>query len=727
LTADVVSALAEADPAGEGLDKSMDWLSRQTPLTGQSFSVSAVASRLFCLSRYGGLKKYESVINKDIKFLIEAQGNRGGWSDVGPDAREPSTAGMTPSHALTFPPMMALREARYAGAQVEKRAWKQALAYWTEAQAYDGGFRDKLDRFGGLGQATTSAFTAMGAAALLMSVDMAASVDARSCDAFLSHRQQLRGIDRALKWLDENYKEQFKDLGSPNQRPNSLLEGLSLRMLGAASGRAFFHDKDHFIESAKEIFEGYDPGSGLFGAQGEEAPSVARSANALWFIASGAAPTICQRILIGATPSVEETDETDDGKEGDAEDNASKSTKASTPPQWREYSADVSHLVQFLSRERNKKFNWRRTTIERDVRELVEVPLLFVNVVGPVNWKPEQWAKLRDYVYAGGSIVVNVGEGQEAQRGAVVSALKELFPAYELRDLPSDDPLFSLETKIDSPLAVKALGNGIRNFVFLPAQSWSCAWHLYQGAGKEPSLAFMNNLVTYATDSSPPRSSFVASSYAVGAASTQEMTALHAEAGGKLPAYPNLIETMDRLLESNYRLSVKQAPDVARADLFWVSFTGGNQPSEAVKAQMLEAIRDKKFLMVDVVTGNPEWNKNVQQVIRSLGSGISLESLRRADPIYTGQIPGTTGFDVVEAAFRKSLQTKWSTTGRADLYSIQKDGVQVGIFSAHDLASGIGCHLFPDCRGVSPEDARKLTMNAFLAAHGQKRVTTAGR
>lgn len=706
VTALVVAALAESDPSAEGLKEAMDWLARQEPERNQTWSFSTRAQRLYTLSRYGGLDEYRSAISSDAKALTDAQLDDGGWAST------QETAGGTTSGPLRPRPdngtsetaLWALAEARFAGLEPDGRIWRKAMQYWTEAQAFDGGFREKLERYGGVGQATTSAYTALGAASLVRSLDMAAGVDGKRCNAYLASKVQLRAITSALEWLDKNYREPFKDAGSLVRPADLYLEGYALQVLGSVSGIARFHDKDHFDETARSLLSMRDPGTGLFGwrdpqsGQWVQPPNFLRTAQAMFILASGAGPIACQRIIVG--------------------DDEARSN---------EFNNDVAHLARYLSKARKRQFGWRRTTIDREVRELAEVPFLFVNVVGPMNWGKPEWEKIREYCLNGGTAVLNLNEDQEAERAALLDGIKTTFPEYSLGDLDENHPVFSAEKKLEVKPKLQALGNGIRDFLFVPAESWSCRWHLFERGEKDESLQFMNNLLTYGTDSAPLHSSFVVSTYAAGAASTLSMRAAHLEVGGKLPAYPSLISALDRLMQANYRIRVEPAADLAAADVVWVSVTGDAPPSEAVLGQLRSALSGGKYLFVDVVTGNKSWDEAFQAVLKSLGPKVVLENLRRNHPVYTGEVPGTQGFDVVDVAFRKTLHEKKTTRGRAELYAILVDGRQAGVFSAHDLSSGIGYHQFPNCRGPMPEDSRRVVMNVFLDAYQRRQMAQAGR
>ena len=697
-TARVANALAELDPTSEDVKQAMQWLAKQTPPPAQPWGLETVASRLYCLARHGGLTEFGPAIQADVQFLIAAQAKDGGWADRTATAGSASaTVNVASSnHDDSVRVLAALREARFAGAEPDKNVWKSMLRYWTEAQGYDGGFSNKLEKYGGVGQAPTSAYTATGAAAILAAIDMSAGIGNKRCSTYLAGAEQLRAVTRALEWLNKNYKEPLKDSGSSVRTADPYLEPARMQILGGISGIAHFHEKEHFDEEARDLLQHYDQASGLFGVRGQgatfaQAPNLLRTADALAILGAGAAPTVCQRIIVG-----------------DAENN------------WGQYRSDAQHLVRYLASKRGRQFNWRRTSIDREVRELVEVPILFLSVLGPFNWSQTEWQKIRDYCLAGGSVVIDIGEEAQPQRDAIASALKQTFPEYPLADLPPDAPVFSIGKEKLTLSGTQAMGNGLRYFLFLPKESWACQWHLYQVDEHKEAFAFMNHLLTYTTDDTPPRSSFAVSTYAVGSVQSKSMKAYRLQIGSTVPAYPNLVETMDRLMRSNFRLAVTEPSDPKEADLVWVEVTGSSPPTDPQRSQMLDALRGGKYLFVDVVSGNKDWDDSFRAVLKQLDAGIKLEKLRRNDPVYTGEIPGTQGFYAVTVGFRKALQNRFSTSGRCDLYAILWNGKQVGVYSAYDISSGIGYHYFPECRGVVPQQARELAMNVFLAAYGWK-------
>ncbi|MGD2109777.1 MAG: DUF4159 domain-containing protein, partial [Phycisphaerae bacterium] len=577
LTAQVASALAELNPHEESVPPAMEWLAEQQPEEDELWNMETVAQRLYCMARHAPFRDFRRIIHTDADFLINAQLEDGGWSDRSAIELEVGPAIVRSDNDHSFIATRSLREARFAGVEMTARTWRRALAYWSNAQAYDGGYRQRHERFGGLGQATTSAYTAYGAAGLLGSLDMAAGVGGRRCLAYRGSRRQLHAATDALAWLHTNYGEPFRDLGSLVTSPDPFSAPTALEFLGEVSGVSRFNDKDHFAETANSLLKHFDDQSGLFGVRNQdgswdETPSLSRTARALEVLARGAAPIACQRIVAG-------DDETD----------------------WGQFSGDAVHLVRYLGAQRGQSLNWKRASIGDDIHRLAKVPILILSVLGEFEWSNAQWSKIRAYCLSGGTVVVVFGEEQQAIRKPVIATIRTTFPEYELAPLPPDSPLLSSDIRLSPAPQVQAMGNGFRHFILIPDEDWACHWQLYDTEQNSVSFAFMNNLLTYATDGRELPASYVRSSYPSGWAATlmpHNMRIARIEVGGKVPAYPNLIKMMDRLSREKYRLGITETINPEDADLLWVSVTGNAHTAGDVRSQLEAALKHGTSLFI---------------------------------------------------------------------------------------------------------------------------------
>ncbi len=700
LTSVIAVGLGELNSKNERVINAMKWLEAQNPPENESFGTEAVGRRMILLSRFGTMSAYGPIIQRDAQFLVDAQLEDGGWGDRSPKDQRNGEIVLS-QHFNSSHTLYALREARMAGAEVDARVFRNAMKYWTEAQSGDGGFTLRLSKYGTISPPSV-ANTAIGVTGMVTALDMAAGFGSKRCSAFLSSKDQLRTIDKGVQWLNEQYDDEYRNFGPFTQNANPFHEPLWLVLFGELTGIDRISGKNYFAEEADQLLKNYDPATGLFGVRGgqgrglggqggfSEAPSPGRTALALWTLGTGNAPTVVQRIIAG-------------DEEG----------------AWTENRSDVAHLVRYLARSKGVHYNWRRADIGRDLAELAEVPLLLLSVVGPMNWSDQQWGKIREYCLAGGTVIVDIGDEAEGQRAAVTTAISKSFPEYPLSDLKNDAGVFAVNSSHKPVARIKALGNGFRDFLFLPPKSWSCAWQTYDTKQSEDSFLFMEDLLHYETDGTPPRSSFARSTYAVPSASSRVMTAAMVQVGSEVPAYPNLIDTMSRLMQANYRTRVDEVK-AAEADVAWVLVTGPAPPSDAAKQQLGDALKKGKHFFVDVVSGQPDWDESFRAALKALEPGISFQKLRRNDPIYTGEIAGTQGFDVTTVPFRKALHDRFAQAGRCDLYGIYLNGRMIGIHSAHDISSGVTYHYFPGCRGVMPDAARQIAINMFLSVYGAK-------
>ncbi|MCC7291612.1 MAG: DUF4159 domain-containing protein [Phycisphaerales bacterium] len=699
LTATVVSALGElGDPKLEDpMRKAIDWLVEQAPEQGQFYRPTTIAARLYTVARFGGVEKYRKQITRDMDYLVRAQYDTGGWSSVSWTTQSEPASTTPPDHRTTFVIMYALREAAFAGVDAPSKVWRNAIQYWTTAQSdlRSGGFRHKLEQYGGLSENVSDEYTAMGLTALMVSLEMASGPGSRDCKQFLAHKPVLKGIDAAARWLDERYGDEYAGQIMQQLDRAELLDPVTrlwyFQLLRSISGIPRFNDKDYFRLEAEVLF---DPQRGLYDfGSGQFAGGPLATANCMEAFSMGASPTVLQRVVVG------------DGPDARAY----------------EHSWDAQHATRYMMAQRKRPLNWRRSTINQDVHDWLEVPMMFLNVAG--EWKPtkEELAKLREYAFNGGTILVNIVATAEAKRDAVASAVREAFPEYELRAMPADHPAMSIREKIEKPVAAKVLGNGIRDFLFLAdkeeSADWSCDFHTYRTKKDQSAekFSFVNNLLDYTLDGAPFRTSFDGTTLPRGSAPMREFRVATLEIGGDKPAYPDLLKTLDQAMTGNYRTHIVSA-GTGEAPLLWVMVTGEKPLTVEQKQRILGHIQSGGYLLVDVVTGNAKWGEAALAAIRSLSTDISARPMRTLHPIYTGKIPGTQGFDSRGGPLRKALTSELITQGRNEFTTLYLKGAEFGVFSHYDLSSGLTYNQFPGCRGLLPDEARELVMNGVLAA-----------
>ncbi len=655
------------------MQEGIEWLVKQ-----ELAETSAISDRMFFLSQYQPVE-HRQTIAADLLKLVDAQFDDGGWAErVDIDRTEDRS--VRPDNLSTLSAIMGLQEAYYAGVKADLKVWRKAAAYWRDAQARDGGYRAKMDKYGGLGEATTVHNTALGLCGLLITLDMAYAADARTCNQYLASSAHLESMESALDWLENYYDEYFKMLPDLNSDINPFLNAGAMQVLYEQSGITEFKNKNVFRTEAERIIPYYDENSGLFGG------SVQLSSYAMDLLSMGSRPTAFQRTLIGGNPE-------------------------------HIFARDGYHLARYLRTQRLDSVNWRAVDLDRPIAELVTVPIFYINVVGNTEDNNKQWNKLRDYCFGGGVVVINIAEDAESERAAIIKKLEEVFPEYPLQDLAKDDSILKIKHELTVPKGMKVIGNGLKNFVFIPQDDWSCRLNNYQIEEHKDTFEFFDNLLAYTLDSEKPRPNFLPSTWDTGAAAVMDFEATQMNVGRKTAPFPHMLEILDRTMRSECRLEVK---DVSKESapknekLLWLSCCG----PEPITDEQLKRVRDKveagTFLFAEVLTGNTDWAETFRSDLLKLGDDVRIRRLLANHPILTGKVYETYGYDLRITPVRKALRDVYEKLPRLEMYVIEKGDKEIGVFTVHDVGSGLGYVMYPECRGAMPDASRKLAINVVL-------------
>ncbi|MHC4063029.1 MAG: DUF4159 domain-containing protein [Planctomycetota bacterium] len=630
ISAMVTSALTElGDRTDEGpLALALEWLSEQLPEDLEEGEVDnrskrlqrdlkltdTVAWRLYCLARYGDPRNrnHQQAIAHDITWLEDAQFEDGGWATR--HREDDAAKALHSDNDSSALAVSALREAFFAGKPCKRSVWIEAAKYWVAAQAGDGGYRGKMDKYGGVSETTTAMRTSAGVASLLATMDMAFAAGGDDSRQFRKNKGQMRALREGFGWLDANYKGEspigsyleYRLTGLTSGGWNPYAKAFYMQRLGSTSGRHLFGDLDHVLENARLLL-----GGNLYNretAQFSESPFF--TAWALVSLAAVDSPTVLQRIVIG-------------GDEGD------------------EFARDADHIVRYLSAKRRTPLNWRATTIDRPAGELSQIPVLYLNIAGRVDWTAEQWAKIRDYCFDGGVVLINVAAGNEAAREIVESALRTAFPEIALEPLPPADPLLTIRRDVKLDNLPQVLGNGLKHFLVLLPEDWSCTWHTFAFREYRERYDFVDNLLEYTTDGEKLVGTFGRSHREEATEATRTVPVARVECGSDLTAYPDFLKTLDRAMRANYRTALKDVSDGQETPtLFWLANAGEKPLTQQQQARIRAALDDGAYLFAEVVGGNKDWAEAFRADLQKLDPELTVRKLYTSHPIFQQDAAG---------------------------------------------------------------------------------------
>jgi hypothetical protein len=657
-------------------------------------------SRLWCMSRFGDPEKpkHRQVIAHDMSWLIAAQMKDGGWSELHKD--DPEARVLHSNNSISASVVSSLKEAYFAGWPCPRKVWTDAGRYFVDAQANDKGFRFMKDEYGGVSQVSTVGWTAAGTAAMISTLDMAFASDGKSCQQYRRNPRQLGATRDAMGWLSSEYERNTKRIMDVGWSPNQ--QDIALEYMVAGGFRPY--EKAYYLQQFSEVSGIHALGSlnparhetrfildYLYNREGKTMRYGGTPADAatLFILCGVDQPVVVQRINAG----------------GDYVDNLAR---------------DGEHLARYLSHDRKSPMSWLNADWDRPMSEFAKVPITYINFIGPCDWTKDDWSKLRNYCYAGGVVAINFSEAAQEVRDAVESGLRETFPESPLTTLAEDDPVLSLkkEVKLDSMPSV--VGNGLKNFVYLLPEDWSCTLHTFDleaGAGR---LDFFVNLLELTSEGNLLASSFRPSTWEQAAEGMFHTPVVmeHAQVGADLAGFPDFVKTVDRTMRANYRTAVVPLEEAKgkKATLLWVADLGEEALTPEQAKRIREAMDEGTFVVAEVVSGRRNWGEAFKAEIAKLDGKVELRKLHTSHPIFTGRIEQTQGYDVQRVNLSKALQKDYGEAGKCDLYAIELNGEEVGVLSLYDLSSGLSAFRYPDRRGPETEAARQLVQNIVLRA-----------
>ena len=330
---------------------------------------------------------------------------------------------------------------------------------------------------------------------------------------------------------------------------------------------------------------------------------------------------------------------------------------------------------------------------------------------------------MRRYVEDGGMILVNADCGRGGFIGSVKKLAGELFPAYELRELPESHPIYTERfprSKWKNKPSVLSVGNGARELMILiPSADAGRTWQVGVSRGREDHWQLAANVASYAAD---PRSlgykgdtHLVADDPAAKTTATIKVGRLKYK--GNWDPEPGGWRRLRNVLRAGdgVDLDVK-AVDLGVGLLDGVKLahlTGTNKLplGDAGKAQLRKFVEAGGTLLVDAAGGSAAFATALEAELNGLLPGGILETLPAAYPLVDG----------LRVAYRPFAQK--TLAGRADsphLKAILVKGRPAVLFSREDLSVGLVGHPVGGVIGYEPATATQLVRRVVLNAAGVK-------
>ncbi|NLW51545.1 MAG: DUF4159 domain-containing protein [Candidatus Brocadiaceae bacterium] len=607
--------------------------------------------------------RYAAEIEATAGYLIRAQQPSGGWSY--------GLSGRTDNSNTQFA-ILGLNSAALCGVTVPEIVWRRAGEYLAVGQNRDGGWGYQH------GTASYGSMTAAGVAGLFI-CDLWLHVQRGRCGIYTDASRVANG----LNWLAENFSVAVNPRRDATYKFYYLY---ALERAGAILARPRFGRHDWYREGAAHLTEQAAAGGGF--ASGGESDFL-RDCFALLFLAKVNAPLLV--------------------------------LKAQWTGDWQPYRYDVRFLVNHVGRLLGQTLDWQIVPLDAPLDELMRAPILYLSGRGAGAWSEQETGRLKEYVEAGGFVLVEAAGGDAAFDRSVRAMMAQCFPEERLVRLPTDHPVYSSHFDIppeQRPPLEAAMGPCWISVLYAP-EGLSCEWdvadfeHVNSRMGVNV-VAYVTGLQTlegklaepvyYAPSAQPPQER--------GGAFTLGQVV---HAGNWQPhkvAWRRVLEEVN----AKAGLTVYSRPLPIRVDvespfeaqvLYLTGVDELRLGPEARRALKLYLERGG-FLFAEAACGSRRFDESFRALVRQVFPGQDLAELPLGHPLYEGGEP------LPRVEYSIGAREQSPDLQRPMLEFLELNGRAALVYSRFDLSSAIDGHPCHRCPSILQPSAGRLALKIIL-------------
>ncbi|QOV87320.1 DUF4159 domain-containing protein [Humisphaera borealis] len=446
--------------------------------------------------------------------------------------------------------------------------------------------------------------------------------------------------------------------------------------VGLASGFKFFGQHDWYRVYAQRILKAQQPSGGWSG--GGLGGGVVDTCYYLLFLSRGRHPILMNKLRF----------------DGDAK----------TPGFWANRPRDAANLAKTISKKIERPLNWQVINVATHWEEWLDSPIMTIASHQPYKFSPEDLAKIRNYVEAGGILYVQADGSSSNMDKWATQLCADLFKR-ELLNVPPNHPIYSNESvyKISPPVPLKMATNGSRILMVYSSIDMARFWQardnspkarpyyevaanlFYYAAGK---MGFRNRLETLyvAEPKTPPVATFGVARLSYPAEWDPEP--------GAWKRFSNVFwrATGYKLTPTEVKINDLKPFDAARkndpANIRFAHLTGtvkqGFKP-EAVAA-VKAFVESGGVLLIDIAGGSNPFDDSVQGLLKEAFPETALRPVPTSHPILAGGAPGMV--DISEKRVLRPVVVEKLGRQHGLLMMLQA-GKGAVVFSPIDVSSGL--------------------------------------
>jgi hypothetical protein len=393
---------------------------------------------------------------------------------------------------------------------------------------------------------------------------------------------------------------------------------------------------------------------------------------------------------------------------------------------WANRPRDLANLSRYAAKVLERGVNWQVVSLERDWTDWLDSPVLYLASHLPPKLAEADYAKLRQFVEAGGLLFTHADAGSDAFNKWAADLARKLWPAYEMQVLPEDHELYHIHAKVVPPhVKLSAVSNGSRLLMVHASGDMANAWQQRADKSQPQAFGLGMNLFVYASGKADLRNR-LSSPYIppIAQAPTATVKVARLKYPGPWDPEPGAWVRMSRYLQQQTGIAAEVAdvemsqlkPDDAK--VAHLTSTAAYTPTSAEVAAVREYVSSGGVLLVDSCGGGAAMAKSIEQgLLAKAFAEAKREALSVDDPIAKATSQGMVALG--KPILRPYAALKVGQ--EMDKYAVQviRFGKGVVIYSLLDLTSGmLGANTY-GIAGYSPAYAQDFVRNLLLwaAAH----------
>ncbi len=402
---------------------------------------------------------------------------------------------------------------------------------------------------------------------------------------------------------------------------------------------------------------------------------------------------------------------------------------------------DIERLMNYANQRLNIRYRYVATTLESFSWDPKELPLLYVTGWTPMpKLSDELLARLRRYLYDGGTLVVHAQCGRKEFVDTARREIARLFPKRPLSPVDTDSPLFHAYYKItsmrvrkdDQPFQtmkpyLEAVYLGCRPAIIFSPVDLNCGWDVARSPIKGGILYHqddamklgVNIVTTTLADFQYARAWGTTKVYhQQGEKTRDQLVIAQLVHDGDWDPTPHAVPNLLKYIQQNTTLNVqfkREVVDPGDADIFshpvlYLTGLRGFKFTDAQVARLRNYLQSGGVLIADAAAGRTAFDVAFRREIARVLPKAQLKTIPLDSPLY--RMPN----EIRAVDYAPLAKAQYPDLNAPVLEGIEIDGQLAVIYSPMSLSNGWEQMGYAYNRGYEDADAIRLGVNILAYA-----------